>query len=179
MSTRPVDAPPALDAAELIGRHQDDVWRYLRALGCDPALADDLTQDTFVALLESRFEFRSAAATAAWLRRTATSLLRKLLRRRRLAQVVVAGQLDAAEAAWERWHRRGSADDATAVSAALADCFERLTDRVRDALTLQFRERRTGEEIASALGMTHSNVRVLIHRARQTLRDCVERKVVE
>ena len=173
--TAPAVAPA--DAAELVARHQADVWRYLRALGCDPALADDLTQDTFVQILQSAFEWRSDAAPAVWLRRTATSLFRKLLRRQRIARAVPLEQLDAAESAWERWHSSGAPDDASNVNAALADCMTKLTDRARNALTLQFGEARTGEEIATSLGMTHSNVRVLIHRSRQTLRDCVERKL--
>ena len=37
-----------IDLASLVTLHQAGVWRYLRALGCDASLADDLTQDTFL-----------------------------------------------------------------------------------------------------------------------------------
>ena len=33
---------PPFVIEELIAKHQAGVWRYLRALGCDGALADDL-----------------------------------------------------------------------------------------------------------------------------------------
>jgi RNA polymerase sigma-70 factor (ECF subfamily) len=62
------------DPARLVERHQSGVWRYLRALGCDPVLAEDLTQDTFLAVLRQPFEEYSEAATAAYLRRTARNL---------------------------------------------------------------------------------------------------------
>lgn len=170
-------AGAATDPAALIDRHQAGVWRYLRMLGCDPALADDLTQDTFLQLLQGPFEHRSDATTGAWLRRTATSLFRKLLRRKRLADAVAESALEEAEAAWERWHRSGTREDAAHVTAALGDCLQQLTGRAQLALRLQHQEQLGGAEIADALDMTHSNVRVLLHRSREALRTCVEQKL--
>ena len=36
----------------LVKEHQADLWRHLRMLGCDPAQADDLTQETFLTVME-------------------------------------------------------------------------------------------------------------------------------
>ena len=51
----PIDAstaPARVSVTEaLVRRHQVGVWRYLRFLGCPPELADDLAQDTFLALM--------------------------------------------------------------------------------------------------------------------------------
>ena len=38
------------DLASLVQKHQAGVWRYVRFLGADTAEADDLTQETFLAL---------------------------------------------------------------------------------------------------------------------------------
>ncbi|HEX7449919.1 MAG TPA: sigma factor, partial [Pirellulales bacterium] len=59
------------DAARLIEEHQAGVWRYLRVLGCNAAEAEDLTQDTFLAVLEKPFHDYQRAATAAYLRQVA------------------------------------------------------------------------------------------------------------
>ena len=45
--------------ADLVRQHQAGVWRYLRFLGCDRPLADDLTQETFLAVLETPFDIRT------------------------------------------------------------------------------------------------------------------------
>jgi RNA polymerase sigma-70 factor (ECF subfamily) len=59
------------DLAELVRLHQAGIWRYLRFLGCDEARADDLTQETFLAVHRRPFHQRGAAATAAYLRTVA------------------------------------------------------------------------------------------------------------
>ncbi len=54
------------DAAAFIAKHQEGVWRYLRAIGCDSNLADDLTQETFLAVLRRPFEWVNDAASAGY-----------------------------------------------------------------------------------------------------------------
>ena len=54
-----------LDAASLVRTHQAAVWRYLRYLGADEALADDLTQDTFLKLLAHPPDVRGHFETSA------------------------------------------------------------------------------------------------------------------
>ena len=69
------------DPVRLIEHHQAGVWRYLRVLGCDPALADDLTQETFLHVMQRSFDDHSPAATAAYLRTTAHNLYMTVQRR--------------------------------------------------------------------------------------------------
>ena len=57
--------PVKLDLGRLAAEHYVAVWRYLRLLGCDAALAEDLCQDTFLRVLEKPFDELSAKATAA------------------------------------------------------------------------------------------------------------------
>ena len=56
---------------QLVRDHQAMVWRYLRFLGCDPALADELTQDTFVAVYRHRGSPNSLGAPRPYLRKVA------------------------------------------------------------------------------------------------------------
>lgn len=55
------------DPERLIEAHQAGIWRYLRALGCDASQAEDLTQETFLAVLQKPFQDYNPAATAAYL----------------------------------------------------------------------------------------------------------------
>ena len=63
MTSDATSAP--FDLAGMIRQHQAGVWRYLRVLGCDSAGADDLTQETFLAVLQKPFQDYNPAATAA------------------------------------------------------------------------------------------------------------------
>ena len=80
------DAEVELGPAELIARHQNGIWRYLRMLGCDSSTADDLTQETFLRVLRrDNFVQHSDAATSSYLRRTAYNLLVSMHRKQRKA----------------------------------------------------------------------------------------------
>lgn len=164
MSTHP-------EAAAIVAANQANVWRYLRFLGADAATADDLTQETFLALLRGAFEERSPAATAAFLRAVARNLLLQSLRSRGRV-VTTEAELEAADAAWGRAREEERGEERRD---ALRECLAALGERARRALDLQYAQRRSGEEIASALGITHANVRVVLHRAKQALQRCVEK----
>jgi RNA polymerase sigma-70 factor (ECF subfamily) len=57
---------------------------------------------------------------------------------------------------------------------ALAACMDKLEPRARKVVTLGFREDRSAEEIAAALGTSAGNVRVIRHRALAALRQCLD-----
>jgi len=88
------------DLAGLVRGHQAGVWRYLRFLGCEPDEADDLVQETFLAVLRDGFEERSPGQTAAYLRTVARNRL--LMARRKDRSRPAAVDLEAAEAVWAR-----------------------------------------------------------------------------
>ena len=58
----------------LVERHQQAIRCFLRRMAPDYATADDLAQDTFVAVLRKPFADRGPVAAAAYLRRVARNL---------------------------------------------------------------------------------------------------------
>jgi hypothetical protein len=70
-----------MDLASLVQRHQAAVWRYVRFLGADRSEADDLTQETFLALARSEFVERDERQTAGYLRVVARNQLLALRRK--------------------------------------------------------------------------------------------------
>jgi RNA polymerase sigma-70 factor (ECF subfamily) len=169
------------DLAELIDVHQAGVWRYLRYLGASPPEADDLTQETFLELARGRFEHRSAGETAAYLRTTARHAL--LQARRRLRRGPVVLDLAAAEGVWNALVAPVDTSDSNDRWALLIDaarrCVEGLEGRSRQAIELSYREQRTRDDCAAALGMTPDGVKTLLRRTREALRACIERRVAE
>lgn len=164
--------PAPIDVEELIHKHQTGIWRYLRALGCDCALADDLTQETFLAVLKKPFEQINFAATNAYLRRVAYHLL--ISHRRRTGKVLLTDQAESLEVDWMRWAGFDGGDGALDL---LADCFHRLTERAQLSLQLRFRDNAAREEIAAALGVSEHGAKNLMQRAKTQLKECVESRL--
>ncbi len=67
---------------ELVRRHGAAVRALLRRMGADPALADDLAQDAFLAAFEAIADFRGEGAFAGWVKRIAARLYIKRWRKR-------------------------------------------------------------------------------------------------
>src|SRR5438132_1807450 len=132
------------DPTRLIETYQVGVWRYLRAMGCEPTLAEDLTQETFLAILQRPFNDVSHAATSAYLRKTALNLL--ISHERRAGRVRTVENVEQLDEEWMRWI---GDDDGEAVLNHLRDCVSRLTERARLALEIRFRGEHSRLEIAT------------------------------
>jgi RNA polymerase sigma-70 factor (ECF subfamily) len=160
------------DPARLIHDHQAGVWRYLRSLGCEPALADDLTQETFLAVLQRPFHDLGAMAAAAYLRKIAFNLY--VSHYRRSSKVATVENIEEIEEAWNRW---GVEDNGEALLEALKACLQTLTERARQALEMRFRDQQSRESIAAVLAISEHGAKNLMQRAKQQLRICVESKL--
>ncbi len=171
-SSARVDRQSNFDPAQLINDYQTGVWRYLRALGCDASLAEDLTQDTFLKVIQKPFEIYDPAATAAYLRRIARNLY--ISHHRRAGKVVAVENIQQFEMVWTEWVRDANGE---MFLDALATCFDGLTERAQAALKLKFREQMSRAEIAESLELTEHGAKNLMQRAKKQLRDCVDRKV--
>ena len=156
----------------LVQRYQAGVWRYLRAMGCEASLAEDLTQETFLAVLQRPFNDLSPAATSAYRRKTALNML--ISHERRAGRVRPVENIELLDKTWTRW---AGDDDGEMVLGHLRDCLARLTERARLALEMRFRGDHTRAEIATALEITEHGAKNLMQRAKQQLRECVEGKL--
>jgi RNA polymerase sigma-70 factor (ECF subfamily) len=184
-SMAPDDAPADEPAAEssqaaacalgpdFVRRHQDDVWWYLRFLGCQEAEASDLAQETFLAVLRKPPADLGPAALRVFLRTVARNKFVESLRKhRREAEF----DLDAAEQAWAATQTGESSD---AWLEALGDCVEQLEGRAKRVVELTYQQNKSRADIAAKMDMTESGVKSLLRRTRDVLRQCVERKVKE
>ena len=160
------------NAAEIISRHQAGVWRYLRALGCDPSLADDLTQETFLRVLRQPIRAYRESATASYLRKTAYH--RFVSHQRAQGRYVSTTDLDVVNHDWDRWARDDQAEN---LLGTLRECFQQLSERAQRALELRFRDHQSRNEIANALGVGPHGAKNVLQRAKQQLRDCIQSKL--
>lgn len=157
--------------ATLIDHHQADVWRYLRYLGAESADADDLTQETFLALSRAKFEQRSHGETASFMRSIARNQL--LMFRRFQGREIDTVQLEAAEQVWAETVPEAGL---SSLLATLAECLKTLDGRAREAIHLCYREDLSRNAMAAALRMKPEGIKTLLRRTRDALRDCIQRK---
>lgn len=173
LTTEGVKTSSEIDPAQLIDDHQAGIWRYLRALGCESNEAEDLTQETFLAVLSKPFAYYSKPAAASYLRKVAYH--RFISARRRSGKEVLTAELDKIDQSWSEWTSRQ--DDGGEVLDALKDCLTKLPERARWALEMRFRDKMARGQIAENLSITEHGAKNLMQRAKKKLKDCIEGKM--
>lgn len=161
----------------LVRMYQPAMLRLAEATVGSHAVAQEVTQDTWLAVLRGvdRFEGRSSLKT--WLFRILLNRARSAAGREQRAgrpEVVDDERFDRS-GAWvdppEPWADRVE-DRLVAAELAQRACalLAELPDTQRQVLVLRDVEGMPAEEVAELLGITDGNQRVLLHRARARLR---------
>lgn len=151
----------AFDA--LYERHVTAIRRYLTRLSGSAALADDLTQATFLSVVKARGRFLQGARFKSWLYAIATNAARDWHRHHRFEAVSDDGELPDAGESPE--HRDFGLE--RQVQAAL----QALPEAQREAIVLHRWEGLSFAEIAELAGVTESAVKVRAHRGYEVLRE--------
>lgn len=160
------------DLAGLVREHQADLWRYLRYLGAAADDADDLTQETFLAMARAPFELRSRGETAAYLRTAARNQL--LMLRRRQGRQIGTVELTAAEEVWAEATTNEGFDE---FLETLRICCKTLAGRARQAVDRFYRDGCSREQLAAELEISPDGVKTLLRRTRAGLKECIERRL--
>ncbi|MBU0741180.1 sigma-70 family RNA polymerase sigma factor [bacterium] len=157
------------------------ILRAARGAGLNRERAEDVAQETFKTFIESagRFEGRSHVRTWVF-----GIFYRKVSEMRRAAQKEERGE-DIDEVVESRFDTRGmwarpplAADRDTydsEISRYIEGCMEPLPENQRLAFVLKEVEGMNSEEICKTLDVTRTNLGVLLYRARNALRECLER----
>ncbi len=170
---------------ELVAAHHG----YLLAVAryyAGPDRAEDIVQETWLAVLRGleRFEGRSSLRT--WLARICANRARSIARRE--SRQVPAGDPQSPSVPAARFDERGVWRDPPAPFAdtlverlGRADLVEAVTASIaalgepsRSVVTLRDVEGLSTEEVAEMTGLSPGNVRVVLHRARARIRAAVE-----
>jgi RNA polymerase sigma-70 factor, ECF subfamily len=156
--------------------------RYLRSE--DDAC--DVLQDTFLRAFKSIHTFKGESQLSTWLHRIlVNSALMHLRAGRRYAatpEADIQQLLPRFNAAGHWIDQRNSALPAhvcfeiAETRTMVRRCIERLPDSYRVILNLRDIDELCIEEVASLLGLTATNVKVRLHRARQALKGLIERE---
>jgi RNA polymerase sigma-70 factor, ECF subfamily len=147
------------------------VWAYLARMTGDARLADDLLQETYYRFLRADMRgsqpaglHESEAHRRNYLFRIATNLVHDHRRRPHPDRIHTTDAVDRADS-------RTDADVAarTADRVDLARAMARLKRRERELLWLAYAQGSTHQEIADALGLKRTSIKLLLFRARRHL----------
>ena len=154
--------------AELFRRMAPRIRLYgLRHLR-DEHAADDLTQQVLLTTIEAlrAARLREADKLASFVlgtcRMTVLDIRRNAHRKQRLLDQFVADLPVAVEPYLPSLDQE-----------QLARCVQLLKERERTVIIMSFYDEKTGADLASFLGISEANVRVIRHRALHQLRDCL------
>lgn len=157
-----------LDAfAELIRRHQNFVYGAALRIVRNPAIAEDLSQETFIRAFRALGSFRGDAQVRSWLYRIATNLAKNAVTRTRETptdRIVEPVQAHGPSHAVESLHLRED------IQAAV----DRLPEHLKGPFIMREFEHLSYKEIATATGLQLNTVRTRILRARRALRSELE-----
>ena len=158
--------------SEIVEAHQRDVYAYLAARLLEPADAADLCQEVFLRCLLGKVGKLREVRLRVWLIGVARNVLREHIRRvdsrREVAWSELCLELETMSPEPDPLY-----DD---VVNHLPQCLEELGPSARQALDLHYRDRYRIAAISEKLRRSEGAVRLLMHRARQAVRRCLERK---
>lgn len=139
----------------------------------NPHLAEDVTQNVFLALAQNARELMARPVLAGWLHRTTRNLAAKAIRsesRRRAREEEAATMNDrlptGPDALWNQ------------IAPQLDAALEELADPDRDALLLRYFERKSANEMAQVLGTSEEAAQKRVSRAVERLRDIFTKRGV-
>jgi RNA polymerase sigma-70 factor (ECF subfamily) len=176
---------------ELINRYHASLVRVARMYVPTQAIAEEVAQETWLAVLEGidRFEGRSSLKT--WIFRILTN--RAKTRGMREGRSLPFSSLERDEPAVEPERFRGPEEPwpghwsahprafpeerllAAETRDVIQDAIDKLPETQRSVITLRDVEGWSADEVCNALTLSETNQRVLLHRARSAVRAALER----
>jgi RNA polymerase sigma-70 factor (ECF subfamily) len=169
-----------------IDNYADYLYNYSISRVSNADLAKDLVQDTFFAGLKSAKNFQGKASERTWLvsilKRKIIDYYRKINSKKGQAEVRMSFYDDGEnEGSWLEERVPQSWDNASEkkieneeLKNQLESCIQKLPEKYAIVFRMKTVQEFETEEICKELGITSSNLWVIIHRARTQLRKCME-----
>jgi RNA polymerase sigma-70 factor (ECF subfamily) len=181
------NADKASDAATWVDRHGDALFRYAMLRVRDAALAEDLVQETFLAALRAHKTFGVESSERTWL---VAILKHKIIDHfRRQGQARFVSSSDASDnfietlfdekGGWKLGPSRIGNDPSNVLERkefwdVFRRCLSKLPGRWAEAFSLREMDELGTREVCNTLGLSTTNLGVILHRARVRLWQCLE-----
>jgi RNA polymerase sigma-70 factor (ECF subfamily) len=180
------------DPAIWVDQYGDLLYRFALARVKDPSFAEDLVQETFLAALGSRKNFRGQSTTRTWLiailKHKIIDHVRKKTREKDSDKIeTMTNGIDVNFTDQGKWHIKPGRWTRNPMKLyqqkefldVLYECLAKLPDRQAEAFMKREIEGLSTEQICKELDITATNSWVLLYRARMLLRRCLESSWLE
>lgn len=167
--------------------HGDYLFSYAISRISSREVAEDLVQETMLSAFQARDKFRGGSTERTWL---ISILKRKVIDhyRKQSRNPEVIGDTTsffykggAHDGGWNKEHAPASWDkykmdeeDNEGLLRVIQYCISLLSPKMQNTFSMKTLDEISTEEICKELGISESNLWVLLHRARLQLRECVE-----
>lgn len=184
--TTTMDKELAVDPVGWVDQHGDALYRFAVLRVRDRAVAEDLVQETLLAALQARATLAAVASERSWLigilRHKVFDYFRRVARERTPAVSPDPDQVGDDDfdehGGWAsppaKWGSPEHALEQEQFLVTLDGCMDELPEKQRRMFLLRELDGVASEDLAETLGTSRNNVWVLLSRARQYLRDCLE-----
>jgi RNA polymerase sigma-70 factor (TIGR02943 family) len=177
----------AMDPTEWVDQHGDYLYRYAIRNIHRADVAEDLVQETLLAALKGRTGYSGRASERTWL----TAILKRKVidwLRRAIQERTASAELGSDQRAndpfdrREKWRVRPKRWTTGAPStelerkefwAVIRGCSGKLAPRLRQVFLLWYLEERSADAICQAIGITPTNLWVMLHRSRLGMWQCL------
>ena len=163
------------EVLRLLLEHRDWLFAYIFAIVRDYHVAEDLFQESSVAVCESAADFQLGTSFGAWAREIARRRVLAYFRTsRRTGELLEGLSPELLHEAFE-----GAASDSPGQDRldALRRCLSGLSPLVQQIVHLRFVAQMSLEQIADHVQRQPESVRKALYRGRQLLRECIERRL--
>ncbi len=176
------------DPAAWVEEHGEAMYRFALLRVRHPETAEELVQEALLSALNARRTFSQRSSERTWLigilKHKLIDHYRRTANRQRTESADSSAIDDNAFNHRGLWRARvarwpGAAADNIETAEfweAFRTCVQRLPEPVANAFCLREVEQMTSEEVCQVLGISPSNLWTQLHRARLSLRECLERK---
>jgi len=154
-------------------RHRERIYRFAFGTLRDRSLAEDAVQETFLRAYRGIDSLRDPVALTTWLYRIATRVCIDLIRNQSRASLS-APETDLDELEDAESPSLQQVVERADMSSCVQIYIEGLSDGYRSVILMHDLEGLTSAEIASALGLPLTTVKMRLHRARLRLRAQLE-----
>ncbi len=182
----------ASDPEHWVELHGDYLFKFALARLRDPATAEDMVQETFLAAIKGAKSFAGRSAEKSWLvgilKNKIFDHYRKASRETSFTDLEFYSDEESErfipdgmfkdgwihELGPQEWSGPGASLDSEAFWKTFQDCSAKLPKNVSAVFTLREVDDIESKEICALLNISENNLWVMLHRARMALRRCLE-----
>ena len=157
-----------MNIEELYRTYFDIVYRYIRSVSRDGALAEEVTQETFFKALEKIDQFRGDCDVRVWLCQIAKNTLYDHLKKQK-KQLLGDEKLEKAESAGGELLEEKLAQRSQAME--IHKVLHRLSEPYKEVFSLRVFGELSFSDISDLFGKSESWARVTYHRACKKIRE--------